>query len=133
MAQGDIVTVAELATQELRRLQPDLFPAPPRPLARATDPTTSHLAARFVARSGVLSTQLRETLTALAAEIVAGQRYPTSHEMAHGDAEKRYLYGRRLSDLEKLGYVEKHAQRRCRQTERQAVTWGLTAAGRGRL
>jgi len=103
---------------------------PLRPIARNSDPSTSHEAAAHVRASGLHTRQTRETLEALAAwEHRFDFAPPTSFELAAGDYQKRLQHARRLADLRELGLVAVQDQRRCAVTGRTAQTWVVTQAG----
>jgi hypothetical protein len=77
-----------------------------RPIARHTDPLTSHEAASEVP----LTAQMEETLAALRAWRGVP---PTSHELAGTNLILRYQYGRRLADLREAGHAVNGPSRRC--------------------
>jgi hypothetical protein len=102
---------------------------PLRPCARNADPVTSALSDRAHRRSGRLARELRETLEALVAW--RGDEPPTCGELAGGDGALIHRFGRRLSDLRDLGWVENtEAKRRCRYTGRVVMLWRVTPEGR---
>ena len=99
------------------------FPA----AARASDPITSHEAAKEMTLSGKRMAQVDEV------DQLVGE-YPgyTSLELSALTTKlDRYQVARRLSDLEHLGRVKKGARRVCRVGGRNAVTW-WSAFKRGR-
>ena len=112
--------------------QAHLFPVEPpqprSPIARQTDPVTSHEAAAEVTASGLRDTQAAAILAAVRAH--PGQ---TSRELATvfpaADQIDRYVTGRRLPELEQLGLVVARGRHRrdeariCRVSRRLAVTW----------
>lgn len=99
--------------------------AQPPPLARATDPVTSHVAARRVVASGVWDSQKNQIRHALATALRDRIYPPTSRELATFAAMDRYTVARRLPDLEKEGRVEKAGKRVCTISGTPAVTWRL--------
>lgn len=88
------------------------------PIARASDPRTSHLSAREVTESGTRERQLDRCL-----ELV--KRYPlsTSAELAKFGKIDRYIAGRRLPELMEGKLVMQRAARYCTVSGRKAVTW----------
>jgi len=95
--------------------QPTLFD---RPLARASDPSTSHEAAADLVASGTWGKQKRQVYAVLCL-------YPgrTSAELAEVAGLDRYMLARRLPDLEDERLATKGSKRRCDATGRKAVTW----------
>ncbi|MFQ5506958.1 MAG: hypothetical protein ACE5F1_19475, partial [Planctomycetota bacterium] len=91
--------------------------------ARTTDPGTSHEAARHLKQGGQLTAQAQATLEALREWLELWGSPPTSHELAGTDLKLRYLYARRLPDLEAAGLVVRDSSRTCRITSRRAMTW----------
>jgi DNA-binding MarR family transcriptional regulator len=90
-----------------------------RELARNTDPETSHQAARRMVDSDQLGeAQLR------ALKVVYRNANATASELskAAGDGDPRKI-NRRLNELEKAGWISRHAPRRCKVTGRNAHTW----------
>ena len=95
-----------------------------RPIARASDPSTSHISARQFTASGQLGEQMRETLDTLKHYIARTGETPTSAELAAGDTDARFRYARRLADLRANGgYVQNGEPRICRATGKLALTW----------
>ena len=88
------------------------------PIARNTDPESSHIAAHEITYSGSRTTQQIEAFNLVAA-------YPghTSRELAYISELDRYQMARRLSDLEHAGLVTKGPARRDETNLRMAVTW----------
>jgi hypothetical protein len=88
------------------------------PLARKTDPHTSHEAAHALVESGAHQRQVDQVLAALT-------QYPnrTSAELAAEAGFDRYMVARRLSDLEKRNKASKHPARICTVSKRRAVVW----------
>jgi hypothetical protein len=94
-------------------------PANRAPLARSTDPLSSHLAADEFTRSGRRGAQKRALLTWL-----RGQLQPmTSAEIALASGLDRHGVARRLPDCERDGSVVRCAMRECGATGRPAITW----------
>ena len=92
-----------------------------RALARRSDPSTSHAAARRVEASGQLVRQKDRVLAALRTRPDV-----TSAELADLMGTDRYMPARRLADLERDGLAEKTGQRICRAHGGAAVTWRAT-------
>lgn len=88
------------------------------PIARETDPETSHLAAEEVTTSGRRAVQQHAVLAA-----VMAQPGLTSRELAQAAGMDRYVVARRLPELEAAKRVRKGEARECRVSKRQAVTW----------
>jgi hypothetical protein len=89
------------------------------PIARKTDPDSSHLAAEEVTVSGRRDAQKEIVLVAVKKYIGA-----TSAELAAHYGFDRYMVARRLPDLEKDGDVAKGQELRvCQISGRKAVTW----------
>jgi predicted HTH transcriptional regulator len=88
------------------------------PLARSTDPSTSHAAAKAVTESGQRDSQKAKVLRAL-------QNNPrmTSQELAGVGGFDRYMVARRLPDLERDGMVRKAGERACNVSGTPAVIW----------
>ena len=96
-----------------------------RPLARATDPRSSHDAAQAHVASGTHAEQKAAVLS-----LVRAKPDATSAELAlvaetTAIPLDRYAVARRLPDLEKDGKVRRTGMRECRVSGRRAVTWGL--------
>lgn len=108
----------------------DLFDHPPvsmvvqTPIARRTDPESSHLAAETITKSGARSDQQNK-----AAEAVKQFPGHTSHELAALTCGKRnvtdwrYALARRLPECEVSGRVRKGQMRTCSVTGRKAHVW----------
>lgn len=100
----------------------DLFAVPAirvqTPIARASDPLSSHLAAEHVTKTGTRSDQQNK-----AAEAV--KQFPglTSFELAMRTGIDRYTLARRLPECETAGRVRKGEIRACRVTGRKAHVW----------
>jgi hypothetical protein len=90
------------------------------PIARKTDPVTSHIAAQEITHEGT-----REKQAAIVLDLV--RRYPgnTSMELSQYCNLDRYQIARRLADLEHAGEVEKGIMRVCSVSGRMAVTWRI--------
>ncbi len=88
------------------------------PIARNTDPVSSHMAASEITGHGI-----RQKQAAIILELV--RKYPgrTSLELSRLCDLDRYQIARRLSDLEHAGEIEKGEIRVCRIAGRMAVTW----------
>lgn len=108
---------------EVTKRQADLFAAPsPRrvetPIARATDPESSHMAAEEITKSGARAHQQHQTAAAV-------KQYPgrTSQELAEATGIDRYTLARRLSECETAKSVRRGQMRSCWITGRKALTW----------
>lgn len=89
------------------------------PIARHTDPQTSHLAAQAITASGVRDSQKRELLAWMRRDGATR----TSMEIAiHGNFD-RYTVARRLPDLRRDGFVRQCEQKICTITGRPACGW----------
>ena len=88
------------------------------PIARNTDPASSHIAAHEITYSGARTTQQIEAF-----QLVAAYPSHTSRELAYFSELDRYQMARRLSDLEHAGFVKKGPIRRDDTNQRMAVTW----------
>ena len=88
------------------------------PIARNTDPITSHISAHEITYSGARTTQQIEVL-----ELVSDYAGHTSRELAVWSAMDRYQMARRLPELEHAGLVTKGPARRDETNLRMAVTW----------
>lgn len=103
-------------------MQPTLFDDPPalpdaRPLARRTDPVTSHEAAREIAGSVA-------ALETWAAECVASAPGLTQRELgARFCPDDLRRIGRRLSECARKGLIKRGPVRKCSITGRSAETW----------
>jgi len=96
-------------------------PEPPRPrspIARLTDPETSHKAAEEITASGTRDEQAEMVLN-----MVRSRPGLTSRELAEQFNVSRYIPGRRLSELRDLGLVHEGNPRRCRISGKRALTW----------
>ena len=109
------------ATREDGPVQGSLLPA--RPVARCSDPETSHRAAAQITKSGHLGRSCARTLHVLAAHPGPA---PTSAELARGDLRLFFFYDRGISDIYTRGLVAHEEARACRQTGKIALTWLLT-------
>ena len=98
---------------------------PPR--ARRSDPESSQLAAGKIRKSGLAAAQRDATEKELRWYIDQWGESPTSYELAGGNVGLRYMYARRLPELERHGIVRKGAMRADKYTGHQAVTWELVA------
>lgn len=94
------------------------WPRPRNPIARATDPATSHRAAFEVTTSGTRDLQAKAVL-----ELLKAHPGATSAELGTVGAYDRYVVARRLPELEKLGFAKRGPARACGVTGRQAMTW----------
>ncbi len=94
-------------------------PHPRNPIARATDPETSHRAAAEVTRSGRRDAQAASVLEA----VQIGPGFTSAELATAGAPFDRYVAARRLPELERLGKVRRGPARACRVTGRLALTW----------
>ena len=99
----------------------------PNPIARRTDPETSHLAAAEITGTGKRNKQALQVL-----ELVRKNPGCTSLELASarvqvdsktGPYVDRYQIARRMADLVAQGKVAKGPTRRCKLGNRPAPTW----------
>ena len=86
--------------------------------ARATDPGTSHEAARHVVSSGLQADQQAVALAAV--KLAPGL---TSNELASQTVLDRYMLARRLPELEEAGMVWRGPKKPCEVSGRSACTW----------
>ncbi|MBA7690628.1 hypothetical protein ES703_99159 [subsurface metagenome] len=95
-----------------------------RRLARTSDPSTSHAAARGVCRSGRLGRQEKAVYEALCQH--SGS---TSAELAQLMSGDRYTPSRRLSGLERKNLVLRGRARKCSATGSMCLTWWVRENG----
>ena len=89
------------------------------PIARKSDPESSHLAANEITKSGLRDSQKEIVLVAVKKYIGA-----TSAEIAARFGFDRYMVAKRLPELEEDGLVHKgNESRKCNISGRKAVTW----------
>jgi hypothetical protein len=88
------------------------------PIARNSDPFTSHEAAEVLTMTGVRAAQQR--LAALAVK-----QYPglTSLELSQRARMDRYMLARRLPECEEAKEVRRGQVKKCSVSGRSAVTW----------
>lgn len=100
----------DLAPERFRRIE--------TPIARATDPESSHLAAAEITRSGARAAQQAQTIAAVKA-------FPghTSQELCELTGIDRYVLARRLSECETTGAVKRGGITVCTVTRRKALAW----------
>ena len=96
-----------------------------RPLARNSDPATSHESAQRLRKSGKLNEQCAATLAALREYIREQGEMPTAAELAEHAGFDRYVSSRRLPDLREKGLVENGDARTCRVTGSRSLVWGV--------
>ncbi|MFK3846633.1 winged helix-turn-helix domain-containing protein [Stenotrophomonas sp. NPDC078853] len=92
--------------------------------ARATDPGTSHEAARHFVASGLQAAQ--HASTAAAVKIHPGL---TSNELSKRSSLDRYMLARRLPELLEAGAVWRGPKKPCEVSGRSACTWWPVAPG----
>ncbi len=90
-----------------------------QPIARNTDPATSHKAADEITKSGKRATQQNQILEALATF-----QNCTSAELAQHMGLDRYIVARRLPELRPKHVLSGNA-RKCKVTGKSAMTWRL--------
>lgn len=88
------------------------------PMARTTDPLSSHLAAGEIEGSGRRASQQVEALAA-----VRKHSGSTSHELAEATGLDRYALARRLGEVEERGLIRRGDFRRCAVSGRLVLTW----------
>lgn len=88
------------------------------PIARNTDPVSSHVAAYDVTARGTRNRQQRIVFRA-----VVEHPGRTSRELAALCPLDRYQVARRLPELEEVRMVQKGPARECEVNKRLAVTW----------
>lgn len=109
-------------------LFPDLYnPAPDplwTPVARNSDPQTSHQAAEYAAvNAGTCRAR------ALQALVAAGDRGLTDFELAAWTHLQQTSVGVRRKELVRMGLVESTGERRPSPSGALAMVWRVTAAG----
>lgn len=103
---------------------PAKVPAIETPAARASDPETSHKAAREITAAGVRQAQQQRALAA-----VRAFPHRTSQEIAEAAHLDRYELARRLPELRTAGLVENPRTKRCSVTGKTALTWAPKREG----
>ena len=98
---------------------PDFDP----PIARRTDPRSSHVAAREITADG--SRKQQRNLTVAAVSAFPGR---TSQELAELTHHDRYMLARRLPEAAKENRVHRGPIKRCSITNKLALTWFPGAA-----
>ena len=90
-----------------------------RPLARSTDPETSHIAAEEITEEGQLVGLRRR-----AYELVRDNPGRIARELSAiaGDHDARTI-NRRLGEIERMGLIYRGAEKRCEVTGRLCATW----------
>jgi len=101
----------------------------PDPLARNTDPATSHLAAQEIESEGKLAGLRRRAF-----ELVRNNKGKIARELSEiaGDSDARTI-NRRLGEVEKAGLIYRGKERRCKVTGRMCATWWPTIPKKGDL
>lgn len=103
----------------------DFVPRPRTPIARTSDPVTSHLAAVEVTLSGQ-----RDEQAAMALRLVTLRPGLTSAELGEHFSVDRYVLARRLPELRAEGYVRNgETARTCKRTGKRAMTWWPVEGG----
>ena len=96
-----------------------------QPIARNTDPVTSHQAAAELTQSGTRAAQQHAVLEAV-------KKFPlrTSAEIAEAAGIDRYAAARRLPELRNSGLVRNGTEsRRCGVTGKRAMVWFVPVGG----
>lgn len=93
--------------------------------ARASDPATSHAAARESAKSEFRRSQLRLCMEAV--RVAPGM---TSAEYGAFLRMDRYAVARRLPELRRVGLVSNGPVKTCSRTGKLGLTWNPTEKGR---
>jgi hypothetical protein len=88
------------------------------PIARASDPETSHLAADAVTRSGKRGAQ-----QAVCLEAVRKNPGSTSAELSKVIGVDRFMPARRLPEIEHAGLIRRGAIAECMVTGSMCLTW----------
>lgn len=88
------------------------------PIARDSDPESSHEAAREITQSGARMRQLEIVLNA-----VRERPGCTSLELSTRIRLDRYAVARRLPELESAGLIRRGEIRLCSVGERKGITW----------
>jgi hypothetical protein len=88
------------------------------PIARSSDPESSHRAAAEITASGRRQQQITMVINMV-------RKFPgmTSMELAGMTGEDRYVIARRLPEAATAGAVCKGQQRSCAVTSKLALTW----------
>ena len=104
--------------------QMEMFDRYTEPLARNTDPATSHLAAHEM---GVDLAGLRRRVY----KLVQDHPGKIARELSviAGDNDARTI-NRRLGEVEKLGLIYRGVERRCKITGRLCATWFPSTGGK---
>lgn len=92
--------------------------------ARASDPATSHQAARESAASETRRSQLRLVMEAV--KVAPGL---TSAELGAFLNMDRYAVARRLPELRRVGLVTNGPAKHCSRTGKVGITWNPTTKG----
>lgn len=99
-------------------------------MARAADDETSHIAARSMVKSGKAARQRMAVLTAVVC-FPASTTAELAHRMSSpGNVVSRQVPGRRMIELERLGYVVRGDARRCEINGTKARTYFATDRGK---
>lgn len=99
------------------------------PLARNTDPETSHIAADELVKSGKFTGQKKLVYNALKAFIREHGFFPTSAELANAYNLNHAMVHKRLPDLRTAGLVDNDKvlnitiKRECRVNKSTAIVW----------
>jgi hypothetical protein len=90
----------------------------PDPIARRTDPPSSHAAAQEMERTGRRTAQSEAVL-----EMVKLHPRRTALELARLSRLDRYTVSRRLPELERRGLIRRGLTRDCTVNGRPMLTW----------
>ena len=106
--------------------QMEMFDRYTEPLARNTDPATSHLAAAEIHGEGKLAGLRRRAF-----QLVQDHPGKIARELSviAGDNDARTI-NRRLGEVEKLGLIYRGVERRCKITGRLCATWFPSTGGK---
>ena len=88
------------------------------PIARRTDPPSSHAAAQEIERTGGRASQSEAVL-----ETVTRHPRRTSLELSRLSRLDRYTVSRRLPELERRGLIRRGPTRDCTVNGRPMLTW----------
>lgn len=91
------------------------------PIARSTDPSTSHEAADLVTASGRRNRDAAHILAVVQAE--PGLTYREIHQRIRSQIAEPATIAKRLADLERTGAVAKGPRRTCRVGGNPCATW----------
>lgn len=102
----------------MKHLAPTPIPPLFAPIARTTDPATSHKAAARITRSGS-----RERRMDVFVRLVRETPGLTAAELSARHKESQYEASKRLSDAFRAGLINRGVPRACSVTGHDAFTW----------